>query len=77
MKILDSYIANPNIASRNVIYRLKKSLLIHIRKEINTFNNAARQAVLQQKSWIQHADSLTKNHKKLRNEIDGLKQELG
>lgn len=74
--LIEEYVNNPLNASRNVICRMKRALVSHIRREINTFNLQAKQTVMSQKAWVFHAEELTEEFKLQKKRVHSFTEKL-
>lgn len=69
---LASYTSNPANAVRPSVYRMKKSLLIHISNYAQDFNTKVAKLQGDKEAWKDHARFLTEQHATLRGQLDEL-----
>ena len=48
--------------------------MVEIKKQVSHFNYQSRNSILNQRTWIEHADTLTGMHADLHHELDALQR---
>lgn len=74
--MMEEYVINSMNASRNVVNRMKRAIVSHIRREMNNFNLQAKQTVISQKAWISHAEELTEEFKLSKKRLHSFAEKL-
>jgi hypothetical protein len=73
-KYLEECTEDSNLASRGLLIKTKRALLLKIHSQVETFKKKAGRAVADQRLWVSRAETLTAEHKKLRSSLDHFKR---
>mmetsp|Transcript_29239 Transcript_29239/g.52251 ORF Transcript_29239/g.52251 Transcript_29239/m.52251 type:complete len:386 (-) Transcript_29239:33-1190(-) len=73
-KYLEECVEDPNLASRGLLVRTKRAIMLSIQNQVEAFKRKAGEAVASQRTWLSSAETLISEHKALRTSLDLMKR---